>query len=91
MIPVHLGMEKHWLLVVISVLNLCIYIYDLVCSSPSMHSIIFDTIKTNFIRRELQSLSSEEHIHFQKEHWEEETPSVLNKRTKRTVECSLVY
>ena len=42
MIPVHLGMEKHWLLVVISVENLCIYIYHSVCSSPSTYRTIFD-------------------------------------------------
>lgn len=41
-IPVHLGLEKHWLLVVISVLNLCIYIYDSVCSSLSTY--IFNRI-----------------------------------------------
>ena len=67
MIPVHLKMEKHWLLVVISVLNLCICNYDSVCSSPSTYRTIFDTIKTNLIGRELQSLSSEERVLFQEE------------------------
>ena len=42
MIPVNLPREKHWVLVVISVVNLCIYIYDSVCSSPSTYRTIFD-------------------------------------------------
>ena len=83
MIPVHLGMEKHWLLVVISVLNLCIYIYDSVCSSLSTYRTIFDTIKTNFIRRELQCLSSEERVLFQEENWEEETPKCPKQKNEK--------
>jgi len=74
MIPVHLRMEKHWHIVVISALNLCFYIYKSVCTSPSMHTTIFNTINSKFIRKELQSLSSEERVLFQEDNWEEETP-----------------
>ena len=74
MIPVHLPREKHWVHVVISVVNLCIYSYDSVCSSLSTYTTIFDTIKSKFVRQKFQSLSSEERELFQKDNWKEETP-----------------
>lgn len=82
-IPVHLPRENHWVLVVISVVNLCIYIYDSVCSSPSTYRTIFDTIKSKFIRQELQSLSSEERKLFKEDNWEEETPRCPKQKNEK--------
>ena len=83
MIPVHLPREKHWVLVVISVVNLCIYIYDSICSPPSTHETIFDTIKSKFIRQELQFLSAEERELFQQYNWEKDTPRCPKQKNEK--------
>ena len=60
MVPVHLPTEKHWLLILISVLNECLYIYDSASCTAATYRTIFDTIKERFIRSELWWLSDED-------------------------------
>ena len=60
MIPVHLPCEEHWFLLVISIINLCLYIYDSASSHSNTYRTVFETIKNNFIRKECELLSSEE-------------------------------
>lgn len=60
MVPVHIPAEYHWLLIVISVINLCLYVYDFAICTTATHRTIFDTIKKRFIRNELQWLSDED-------------------------------
>ena len=74
MVPVHLPTENHWLLVLISVLNLCLYIYDSARCTTATYRTIFDTIKEGFIRNELQWLSDEDKTLFQENNWDESTP-----------------
>ncbi|CAH3191849.1 unnamed protein product [Porites evermanni] len=74
-LPVHLADERHWILVLISVVNLCIYIYDSAYCSQDTYKTVFGTIKTKFIRQELQHLKSEDRALFQEENWDEEIPN----------------
>ena len=48
MVPVHLPTENHWLLVLIGVLNLCLYIYD---SARATYRKISDTIRGIYWKR----------------------------------------
>ena len=50
MLPVHLPRDKHWFLVVISIVNLCLYIYDSASSHPDRYKTVFNTIKNKLIR-----------------------------------------
>ena len=74
MVPVHLPTENHWLLVLISVLNLCLYIYDSARCTTATYRTIFNIIKEGFIRNELQWLSDEDKTTFQENNWDESTP-----------------
>lgn len=74
MVPVHLPTENHWLLVLISVLNVCLYIYDSARCTAATYRTIFDAIKEGFIRNELQWLSDEDRTLFQEDNWDESTP-----------------
>ena len=53
-IPVHLPTEEHWLLAIISIINLCIYIYDSSSFPENTYQSIFQTLKQKFINRERQ-------------------------------------
>ena len=88
MVPVHLPTANHWLLVLISALNLCLYIYD---SARATYREISDTIKEGFIGNELQWLSDEDKTLFQENNWDESTPQCPNKRTMLTVVYSHVF
>ena len=88
MVPVHLPTANHWLLVLISVLNLCLYIYD---SARATYREISDTIKEGFIGNELQWLSDEDKTLFQENNWDASTPQCPNKRTMLTVVYSHVF
>ena len=82
MIPVHLPREKHWFLLVISIINLCLYIYDSASSHSDTYKTVFETIKNNFIRKECQLLSSEESDLFHENNWDEKLlkrPKQMNK------------
>ena len=74
MVPVHIPTESYWLLVLISVLNVCLYIYDSATCTTATYRTIFDTIKEGFIRNELQWLSDEDKTLFQEDNWDESTP-----------------
>jgi len=74
MVPVHLPTENHWLLVLISVLNVCLYIYDSPRCTAATYRTICDAIKEGFIRNELQWLSDEDRTLFQEDNWDESTP-----------------
>ena len=80
MVPVHLPTEHHWLLIVISVINLCLYLYDSAICTTATHRTIFDTIKERFIRNELQWLSDEDKTLFQEDNWDECTPQCPKQR-----------
>ena len=74
MAPEHIPAENHWLLVLISVVNVCLCIYDSARCTTATYRTIFDTIKEGFIRNELQWLSEEEKTLFQEYNWDESTP-----------------
>ena len=77
MAPVHIPTESPWLLLLISVLNLCLYIYDSVRCTTAAYRTIFDIIKEGFIRNELQWLSDEDNTLFQEDNWDESAPQCL--------------
>ena len=74
MAPVHLLAEHHWLLIVISVVNLCLYIYDSSSCNTETYRKIFDTIKEKFLRNELQCISDEVKALFPEDNWGKCTP-----------------
>ena len=74
MIPAHLPTENHWSLILLSVLNSCLYIYDSARCTIATYRTIFDTIKEGFIGNELQWLSDEDKTLFQENNWDESTP-----------------
>ena len=79
-VPMHLPIEHHWLLIVISVINLCLYVYDSAICTTATHRTIFDTIKERLIRNELQWLSGEDKTLFQEDNWDECTPQCPKQR-----------
>lgn len=83
MIPVHLPDERHCLLVILSVVNICLHIYDLACNYPHTYRSIFNIMKNNFIRQELRYLSSEERAIFQEENWEEKRPKCSKQKNEK--------
>ena len=83
LVPVHLPSEKHWLLVLISVLNLCLYIYDSASCTAATYRTVFNTIKERFIKNELQWLSDKDKALFQEGNWQESTPK-CPKQTNNT-------
>ena len=60
-IPVHLPTEEHWLLAIISIISLCIYIYDSANFPENTYKSIFETLKQKFIKRERQTLSPQQY------------------------------
>ena len=86
-LPVHLADERHWILVLISVVNLCIYIYDSAYCSQDTYKTVFGTIKTKFIRQELQHLKSEDRALFHEENWDEEIPN--RPKQKNQEDCGM--
>ena len=82
MIPVHLPHEEHWFLLVISILNLCIYIYDSASCHPDSYKTVLDTIRNKFIKNECELLSSEESALFQENNWDEDFPICLKQKNK---------
>ena len=96
MILVHLRMEKNCLIVVISVLNLCFYIYKSVCSSPSTHTTILTLSIASSSGKNSNLYLQKSASFFRKTTGKKKPPSVLSpivlsERTKMTVECSLVH
>ena len=87
MVPVHLPTENHWMLVLISVLNSCIYIYDSARCTTATYRTIFDIIKEGFIRNELQWLSDEDKTLFQENNWDESTPQCP--KQKNDTDCGV--
>ena len=87
MVPVHIPTESHWLLVLISVLNVCLYIYDSARCTAATYRTIFDTIKEGFIRNELQWLSDEDKTLFQENNWDESTPQCP--KQKNDTDCGV--
>lgn len=59
MIPVHLPREELWFLLVISIINLCLCIYDSASDHAHTYKTVFDTIKNQFIEKECEVLPSE--------------------------------
>ena len=80
MVPVHIPAEHHWLLIVIGVINLCLYVYDSAICTTATHRTIFDTFKERFIRNELQWLSDEDETFFQEDNWAKGTPQCPKQR-----------
>ena len=74
-IPVHLPTEEHWLLAIISITNLCIYIYDSASFPENTYKSIFQTLKQKFIKRERQTLPPQQCTLLHEDNWEEKTPS----------------
>ena len=85
MVPVHLSTESHWLLVLISVLNSCLYIYDSARCTTATYRTIFDTIKEEFITDELQWLSDEDKTIFQENNKNNTTMS----QAKNDTDCGV--
>ena len=65
MIPVHLPREEHWFLLVISIINFCLYVYDSASCHVHTYKTVLDTIKNKFIRKECELLPPEESELFQ--------------------------
>ena len=80
MAPERLPAERHWLMIVMSVVNLCLYIYDSSSCTTETYRIIFDTIKEKVIRNELQCISDEDKALFQEDYWGECTPQCPKQR-----------
>ena len=74
-IPVHLPTVTHWLLAIISIINLCIYIYDSASFPENTYQSIFQTLKQKFIKRERQTLPPQQCTLLHEDNWEEKTPS----------------
>ena len=87
MVPIHLPSENHWLLVLISVLNVCLYIYDSARCTAATYRTIFDAIKEGFIRNELQWVSDEDRTLFQEDNWDESTPQCP--KQKNDIDCGV--
>ena len=87
MVPVYLPTENHWLLVLISVLNLCLHIYDSARCTTATYRTIFNIIKEGFIRNELQWLSDEDKTLFQENNWDESTPQCP--KQKNDTDCGV--
>ena len=80
MAPVHLPAEHHWLLIFISVVNLCLYIYESSSCTTKTYRTIFDTIKEKCIRNELHCISDEDKPLFQEDNWGESAPQCPKQR-----------
>ena len=92
MVPVHIPTESHRLLVLISVPNVCLYIYDFARCTAATYRTIFDIIKEGFIRNELQWLSDGDKTLFQEDNWDESTPQCpKQKNDTGTVAYSHVF
>ena len=76
-IPVHLPTEEHWLLAIISIINLCIYICDSASFPENTYQSILQTLKQKFIKRERQTLPPQQRTLLHEDNWEEKTPSCL--------------
>lgn len=79
MIPVHLPREEHWFLLVISINNLCLYVYDSASCHVYTYKTVLDTIKNIFIRKECELLPAEESELFRENNWDEELPKCPSK------------
>ena len=86
-VPVHLPTEKHWLLAVISIIHVCIYIYDSAVVSTNTYNTIFQALKQKFIKRERQNLPQEQRTLLHEENWEEKIPSCP--KQKNDVDCGV--
>ena len=73
--PVHLPTEEHWLLAIISIINLCIYIYDFASFPENTYQSIFQTLKQKLIKRERETLPPQQCTLLHEDNWEEKTPS----------------
>ena len=74
-IPVHLTTEEQSLLAIISITNLCIYIYDSASFPENTYQSIFQTLKQKFIKRERQTLPPKQCMLLHEDNWEEKKPS----------------
>ena len=75
LILVHLPHKEHWFLLIISILNLCFYIYDSTSCQPDSYKTVLETIRNKFIRNECELLSSEESALFQEKNWDKDFPN----------------
>ena len=74
-IPVHLPTEKHQLLAIISIINLCIYINDSATIPENTYQSIFQTLKQKFIKKERQTVPPQQCTLLHRDNWQEKTPS----------------
>ena len=74
-IPVHLPTEKHQLLAIISIINLCIYINDSATIPENTYQSIFQTLKQKFIKKERQTVPPQQCTLLHGDNWEQKTPS----------------
>ena len=86
-IPVHLPREEHWFLLVISIINLRLYIYDSASSHSDTCKTVFETIKNNFIKKECELLSSEGSKLFHENNWDEKLPKCPKQMNK--IDCGV--
>ena len=89
-IPVHLPLQEHWLLAVISILTLCIYIYDPVCLSENIYETVFDTLQQKFIAKERETLPAGQGAIFHESNWEKKVmtcPKQANDRDCGVFTC----
>lgn len=82
MIPVHLPREELWFLLVISIINLCLCIYDSASDHAHTYKTVFDTIKNQFIEKECEVLPSEESELFLENNCDEELAKCPNQTNK---------
>lgn len=85
LIPVHLPIEEHWLLVVISIIHVCIYIYDSANVPEGTYNSVFQTLKQKFLKKERQKLPPPQCELLHEDNWEEKTPSCP--KQKNEVDC----
>ena len=81
-IPVHLPRDEHWFLLVISIINLCLYVYDSASCHVYTYKTVLDTIKNKYIRKECELLPPEESELFQESNWDEELPKCPKQMNK---------
>ena len=86
-IPVHLPTEEHWLLAIISIINLCIYIYDSASFPENTYQSIFHTPRQKFIKRERQTLPPQQCTLLHEDNWKRKHNHVRSRRTRSTVVC----
>ena len=79
MIPVHLLRGEHCFVLVISIINLCLYVYDSASCHVHTYKTVLDTIKTNSLERNASYYLPRKAIFFRKATGTKSSQSVQSK------------